>query len=109
MSRANFLYLVLASAGQQDFCVCAPTGSGKTLAYALPIIASLSSRIVPRLRALVILPTRDLAVQVKRVFVQASEGSGLRIAIALGQQSFAEEQQTLLTADILGMCVMMLP
>lgn len=47
-----------------DLCVCAPTGSGKTLAYVIPIVQDLMSRIVPRLRALVIVPTRDLVSQV---------------------------------------------
>ena len=51
-----------------DMCVCAPTGSGKTLAYVLPILQCLSSRVVCRLRAVVVLPTRELAQQVKAVF-----------------------------------------
>eukprot|EP00900_Chrysochromulina_parva_P025089 jgi/Chrpa1/7213/Chrysochromulina_OHIO_Genome00016614-RA len=46
-----------------DVCVCAPTGSGKTLAYALPIVQALLPRVVTRLRALVLLPTRGLAAQ----------------------------------------------
>lgn len=50
--------------GEQDICVCSPTGSGKTLAYALPIVQMLSTRVIRRLRALVVLPTRDLALQV---------------------------------------------
>ena len=51
-----------------DYCVCAPTGSGKTLAYVLPIIQCLHTRRIPHLRAVVILPTRELALQVKAVF-----------------------------------------
>jgi superfamily II DNA/RNA helicase len=54
-----------------DLCICAPTGSGKTLSYALPVLQSLASAGggarqggVHLLRALVVLPTRDLAVQV---------------------------------------------
>jgi len=47
-----------------DLCINAPTGSGKTLAYALPIVAALSVRVTCRLRALVVLPTHDLAQQV---------------------------------------------
>jgi ATP-dependent RNA helicase DDX51/DBP6 len=39
-------------------CVSAPTGSGKTLAFVLPIIQSLKSRTVPRVRALAVLPTQ---------------------------------------------------
>ncbi|XP_024004790.1 DEAD-box ATP-dependent RNA helicase 1-like [Eutrema salsugineum] len=48
---------------ERDLCVNSPTGSGKTLSYALPIVQILSSRAVTCLRALVVLPTRDLALQ----------------------------------------------
>lgn len=44
----------------QDVCVSAATGSGKTLAFVLPILNALSKRKVKRLRALVVLPSRDL-------------------------------------------------
>ena len=44
----------------RDICVAAPTGSGKTLAFVLPILNSLSNRRIRRLRALVVLPSRDL-------------------------------------------------
>ena len=47
-----------------DVCVAAPTGSGKTLAFVLPIVASLQGRMVPRVRAVAVLPTQDLALQV---------------------------------------------
>lgn len=49
---------------ERDLCVNSPTGSGKTLSYALPIVQILASRAVRCLRALVVLPTRDLALQV---------------------------------------------
>ncbi|GAB2298260.1 hypothetical protein Dimus_032330 [Dionaea muscipula] len=49
---------------ERDICVNSPTGSGKTLAYALPIVQMLSNPAVKCLRALVVLPTRDLALQV---------------------------------------------
>lgn len=49
---------------ERDLCINSPTGSGKTLAYALPIVQMLSTRTIKCLRALVVLPTRDLAVQV---------------------------------------------
>ena len=53
---------------ERDLCVNSPTGSGKTLAYALPIVQMLSTRAVKCLRALVVLPTRDLALQVNAFF-----------------------------------------
>lgn len=50
---------------ERDLCINSPTGSGKTLAYALPIVQMLSKRVVKCLRALVVVPTRDLAFQVR--------------------------------------------
>ncbi|CAE6417686.1 unnamed protein product [Rhizoctonia solani] len=79
----------------RDACVSAPTGSGKTLAYVVPITEILSARIVARLRALVVLPTRELAVQVRETFDAVAKGRGLKIAIATGQHSFAHEQSQL--------------
>ncbi|QRV75007.1 DEAD/DEAH box helicase [Ceratobasidium sp. AG-Ba] len=82
----------------RDTCVSAPTGSGKTLAYVVPIAQTLSSRIVIRLRALVVLPTRDLVSQVRETFEAVAKGRGLKIAVATGQHSFAHEQSQLVHA-----------
>ncbi|KAJ3534074.1 hypothetical protein NMY22_g7078 [Coprinellus aureogranulatus] len=79
----------------QDVCVSAPTGSGKTLAYVLPILELLQSRVVTRLRALVVLPTRDLVVQVRETFEALNKGRGLKIGSVSGQHSFAHEQAQL--------------
>lgn len=79
----------------RDVCVSAPTGSGKTLAYALPIIELLSTRVVTRLRALIVLPTRDLVLQVRETFDALAKGRGLQIGTATGQHSFAHEQSQL--------------
>ncbi|KAJ3716067.1 P-loop containing nucleoside triphosphate hydrolase protein [Lentinula raphanica] len=76
----------------RDVCVCAPTGSGKTLAYAIPIVEILSTRITTRLRALIVLPTRDLVMQVRETFEEISKGRGLKIGTATGQHSFTHEQ-----------------
>jgi len=66
-----------------DVCVCAPTGSGKTLAYALPIVESLSGRVYGTLRALIVLPTRDLALQVKAVFADLVKETDLTVCIVV--------------------------
>ncbi|KAG2206928.1 hypothetical protein INT46_005448 [Mucor plumbeus] len=78
-----------------DLCISAPTGSGKTLAYVLPIVDILSKRVVTRLRAVVVLPTRDLVTQVKETFDAFVKGTNLVVAAASGQQSFSHEQNTL--------------
>lgn len=52
-----------------DLLINAPTGSGKTLVYTLPIISELvNSASLPCVRALIVLPTRELARQVERLF-----------------------------------------
>ena len=78
-----------------DLCVSAPTGSGKTLSYAVPIVEVLQHRLCRRLRALIILPTRELVNQVKETMVKVSKGTSLTIAAITGQQSFSQEQDML--------------
>ncbi|XP_068654649.1 DEAD-box ATP-dependent RNA helicase 1 [Aristolochia californica] len=75
----------------RDLCINSPTGSGKTLAYALPIVQMLSTRAFRCLRALVVLPTRDLAAQVKQVFDSIAPAVGLRVGLAVGQSSISDE------------------
>jgi len=79
----------------RDTCVSAPTGSGKTLAFVLPVLNSLAGRRVRRLRALVVLPSRDLARQVYDVFHRYSQGSDLSIGLSIGQTDFTAEQCSL--------------
>jgi ATP-dependent RNA helicase RhlE len=55
----------------KDVLGIAPTGSGKTAAYVLPIIQKLEGKPKPKNRhidVLVLVPTRELAVQVDKVF-----------------------------------------
>ena len=78
-----------------DLCVSAATGSGKTLAYVLPIIEALRSRRVCRLRALIVVPGRELALQVHTVLLPFAQAVGLSVGVAVGQgsgSSFATEQ-----------------
>ncbi|KAF7312084.1 ABC protein [Mycena indigotica] len=84
----------------RDVCVSAPTGSGKTLAYVVPIVEVLSVRIVTRLRALVVLPTRDLVTQVRETFEAVGKGRGLKIGTATGQHSFSHEQAQLVGGNL---------
>ena len=82
-----------------DLLVNASTGSGKTLAYAIPIVEALLDRIVPRTRCLVVVPTRDLALQVKETFDQLIVGTGLSLGLAIGSTSFQLEQNHLMTIN----------
>ena len=69
--------------------------AGKTLSYVLPILNSLAGRQVRRLRALVVLPSRDLANQVYKVFESYVEGSDLKVGLAIGQSDFEAEKKAL--------------
>lgn len=82
----------------RDICVSSPTGSGKTVAYVLPILNYLMQKPQPikRLRALILLPSRELASQVFALTCRLSEGTGLRVALSTGQTSFCEEQLMLM-------------
>src|SRR5699024_9636178 len=55
----------------RDLIGCAQTGTGKTAAFAIPILQTLQSRVdkIHRpIRALVLTPTRELALQIKENF-----------------------------------------
>ncbi|KAL1512740.1 hypothetical protein ABEB36_002280 [Hypothenemus hampei] len=79
----------------RDVCISAPTGSGKTLAFVLPLIQVIKKHHIKKIRALVILPTRDLAVQVFTTFKTYSEGTNIDICLITGQNSFEAEQRQL--------------
>lgn len=91
---------------ERDICINSPTGSGKTLAYALPIVQVLSTRAVKCIRALVVLPTRDLALQVKEVFAALAPAVGLSVGLAVGQSSISDEISLLINKPKLeaGIC-----
>jgi len=78
-----------------DICVSAPTGSGKTLAYVLPIIENLRPRLDTKLRAVIVVPTRELVAQAYTVASTCAQGSAIQIALAVGNQSVAAEQDLL--------------
>ncbi|XP_067406073.1 ATP-dependent RNA helicase DDX51 isoform X2 [Emydura macquarii macquarii] len=87
-----------------DICVSAPTGSGKTLSFIIPVIQALLERVVCKVRALVVLPTKELAQQVSKVFNIYTDGTGLKVVLITGQKSFAKEQETLVQRTVMGYC-----
>lgn len=86
----------------RDVLGCAPTGSGKTLAYLLPILNDLLQRppSSPHLRtlfALVVVPTRELALQIEKHFKQLVQTSGAVRAVTLVGGLSQEKQERLLS------------
>ncbi|EEC15522.1 DEAD box ATP-dependent RNA helicase, putative, partial [Ixodes scapularis] len=86
----------------RDICVSAPTGSGKTLAYVIPIVESLKPRIMRAIRAVVVLPVKELAAQVQAVFQQYLRGTSLRSQLVTGTKPFSEEQLSLVHKNARG-------
>ncbi|KAF9623715.1 hypothetical protein IFM89_004095 [Coptis chinensis] len=66
----------------------------------------LSTRSVKCIRALVVLPTRDLALQVKQVFASIALAAGLSVGLAVGQTCIADEISELIKRPKLeaGVC-----
>ncbi|MSQ28478.1 MAG: DEAD/DEAH box helicase [Dehalococcoidia bacterium] len=77
----------------------ARTGSGKTLAFAAPVV----DRVDPRQRevqALVLVPTRELALQVGEVLDRLARSRSLRMTLLYGGRSLEPEKRALFSAQI---------
>jgi superfamily II DNA/RNA helicase len=110
--QASFIPAALAPAEDgdalrsRDLVGLAPTGTGKTLAYGIPL-ADLLLRHKPvetggrrrdprtRLRALVLVPTRELAQQVAEEIRHLVRGSLLRVTAVYGKVAIAPQAEAL--------------
>jgi len=69
----------------QDVVATAQTGTGKTLAFVLPVLEALSKQTaVSGPRALILSPTRELAIQIEETLRKLAEGTGIRAAVVVG-------------------------
>ncbi len=69
----------------KDVIASAQTGSGKTIAYLAPLITALSQEEAKHTNALILLPTRELAIQVKtQLNALAGKIPGLEAALLIG-------------------------
>ncbi|KAF4205323.1 hypothetical protein CNMCM8927_006325 [Aspergillus lentulus] len=82
-----------------DLCISAATGSGKTLSYVLPLVTALKPTPAPRMRGLIVVPTRELVKQAREACELCATGSGLRIGSAVGNVAIKDEQRTLMRVD----------
>jgi superfamily II DNA/RNA helicase len=77
----------------------ARTGTGKTLAFGAPLLQLIDFVDDHRPRALVVVPTRELAIQVAADLVVAGKGLGARVLAVYGGRSY-EPQVAALKAGI---------
>ncbi|KAM4622676.1 putative ATP-dependent RNA helicase DDX27 isoform 2-T2 [Discoglossus pictus] len=70
----------------KDICACAATGTGKTAAFMLPVLERLiyKPREAPVTRVLVLVPTRELGIQVHAVTRQLAQFSEVTACLTVG-------------------------
>ena len=88
--------LPLALAGQDLVCM-ARTGSGKTAPFLVPLMVHLGCEHRPRgkVRAVVLSPTRELAIQTLRFARQMAKYTSLRAALVVGGDGMDEQFEAL--------------
>ncbi|WP_455292410.1 DEAD/DEAH box helicase [Vibrio parahaemolyticus] len=79
----------------QDLLALANTGSGKTLAYGLPLLEKLS--VNPEQKALILVPTRELAMQVSEAINQVGQALDLNTVCLCGGVDKEQQLQVLAT------------
>ncbi|GGH19151.1 DEAD/DEAH box helicase [Pedobacter zeae] len=76
----------------KDVILIAPTGSGKTLAFLLPVLSSLKTG-VRGVQALILVPSRELALQIEQVFKQM--GTAFKVNCCYGGHAVRIEKNNL--------------
>ncbi|CAN5155444.1 DEAD/DEAH box helicase [soil metagenome] len=89
----------------RDLCGRAPTGSGKTLAFGIPLIARVGKARARRPRGLVLVPTRELAAQVRKELTLLSSGRGRSVTAIYGGVGFGPQIEALRSGtDVIVAC-----
>jgi len=76
----------------QDIIGIAETGTGKTLAFAIPILQKLAQN---RCRAIILVPTRELAIQVDEAFRTVIYQNDIKTVIIIGGSFIGEQIKNL--------------
>src|SRR5215471_11609489 len=80
----------------RDVVATAQTGTGKTLAFVLPIIHRLEGQPSPSgIRAVILSPTRELALQIHETFGKMAAGTAIRAAVAVGGMNERTQLQSI--------------
>lgn len=79
----------------RDISGMAPTGSGKTLAFGLPMLARVGKAKANRPRALILVPTRELAEQIKVELTPLAHGARRSVTAVYGGVGYAPQKNAL--------------
>lgn len=74
----------------KDMVVCSQTGSGKTIAFAVPLLQRilLVSKPNSGVRALILVPTRELALQIQKSLQSLSAFTWVKTGLVIGGEAF---------------------
>lgn len=80
-----------------DLLACAETGTGKTASFALPLLQRLldEGRETPKLRGLILTPTRELAIQVAENITRYSQFTSLKTLAVYGGANMNPQRKAL--------------
>lgn len=113
--QATLIPLALSSS--RDVLARARTGSGKTLAYAIPLVQGILQRRdrgeLDGTRALVLVPTRELAEQVRGqvnklvdgLGLADQQGEGIRVVNLVGDQAHSRKKRKAAGGERIERCV----
>ncbi|MGF7038250.1 DEAD/DEAH box helicase [Mucilaginibacter lappiensis] len=82
----------ITAAKKSDVILLSPTGSGKTLGFLLPLLGLLDPNI-PTVQALIMVPSRELALQIEQVF--RTMGTGFKVNCCYGGHPVKIERNNL--------------
>jgi ATP-dependent RNA helicase RhlE len=68
----------------RDIVATAQTGTGKTLAFVVPMLQILAQKPAGGVKALILSPTRELAIQINETFSKLAVGTGMKAAVVVG-------------------------
>jgi ATP-dependent RNA helicase RhlE len=79
----------------QNIIGIAQTGTGKTAAFILPLLRTLNYAQGDEPRALILAPTRELAIQIGSVSIQMGKYVDLRVVTVYGGKGFSDQKKKL--------------
>ena len=85
--------VAVASSSKTDIILYSPTGSGKTLAFSIPLLKSLKESKEEKLQAVIIVPSRELALQIYEILRVLAVGH--KVTCCYGGHNVEDERLSL--------------
>lgn len=85
--------VAIDAAAKKDTIILSPTGSGKTIAFLIPILSRLEAE-MQGVQAIILVPSRELALQIEQVF--KAMGTGFKVNCFYGGHPVRTERNNLI-------------